>query len=825
MLNRCRSSMSACVRMWPRRLVVVMTMSGLQQGAVRTVYNGGRRTSEQLPRWMNEKDEQKANGQLKATSNGKRLGGSKQRQVSFITEDEFNEVWSVRFMYGELQTVDEVIDILEQKSRVFQPAQLLILLETLYKLHDLHDIARIHQAYGPFIKKMESQPGYCSLLYLLLRTQFYLQDYPVVELLFRWYASCQKPDGTLFIYGLRAMLENNNAVSAKQFFYRFVKSCKELHSNDYMLQLMSSYAIKKGDMHGLNDIFKLWLDNSRIKPSHLSLARAQLEFEKFDTIEGKYYWYQILHHPQVVKSGYHQSDYYLMARFIKRIDESKLPAVSIQKEIQTNSAYSNVSCEARSLLYKQLLHTYMKANDFASLKDMLRIIQQDHEVNISMDFHLVICRYFSKNGLLGDLTSYLKDVVIKLPPSGKPVFDSRLLSIIWRCAVTAYPMLLREFENEFQLLFNQEKYVYCFPWLRNCVKNQLSLDALEARGDGIFSRRTATNSETKKLYRASNHLKRHDVSKVCNMIRKHLDASMRPAFDLYYSLMKYCVNHRQFNMMKFLETSLRPTYRYIPLKVDILTLRARIYQLLDNENLGTGEARGNLKVTSMINAFITTHEQHLNFQNRLQLGTLASKFGLFDLAEQQFAHARRLMRPTERRELYMYYKSLSAFYTLAKRPTCLIDTLRAFNDEPHSSLITHYWLRSIRTHITWLRRNNADEELVNELNKQRSRMVLHYADAKMEGLHSISALTSLLRSWLDQLCEADRAAMDLRREALKKSTDAALAARAHSAPSSAAASCSLASGLPSTQPLAQPNFYTYPYKECEQSIGTHAELP
>ena len=762
---------------------------------------------------------------MKATSNGNRLGWSKQRQVSFITEEEFKAAWSVRFMYGELETVNEVIDILEKKSQAFQPAHLLTLLETLYKLHDLHDIARIYQVYGPLLKNMDSYPGYCELLHLLVKTQFQLQDYPITELLFRLYASCQKPDGKLFMYGLRSMLENNNAVSAKEFYCRFVKTCKELHSSDHILQLMTSYAIKKGDMQGLSDIFQLWLYNSHITPSYVTLARAQLDFERFDTMEGKYYWYQILHHPQVVKSGYHQSDYYLIARFMKRIDRLKLPPASVQKEMQENNAYANISCDAKSLLYKHLLHTYMKANDFASLKDMLRIIQQDSEVSISMDFHLVICKYFSKNGLLGDLTSYLKDVIVKIPHTEKPVFDSRLLSIIWRSAMTAYPMLLREYENEFQVLLNHEEYFYCFPWLQNCVKNLLSLDVLEARGDGIFSVRTATSSETKKLYRAAKHLKRHDAGKVCFMIRKHMDASMRPAFDLYYSLMKYCVNHRQFNTMNFLEANLRPTYRYIPLKVDILTLRAKIYQLLDNQNLNPGEAKGNSQVGTMIKSFITTNEQRLNFQNRLQLGTLASKFGLFELAEEQFAHAKRLMRPTERRELYMYYKSLSAFYSLAKMPTCLIDTLRAFNNEPHSSLVTHYWLRSIRTHIHWLRRNNAEEEVIDELTKQRSKMVLHYANSKMEGLHSISALTTLLRSWLNHLCEADRAAMHLRREALKKSIDIAFTARTHAASSSAAVSCALASGLPSTQPLSQPNFYTYPYKECEQSIGMHAELP
>ncbi|AET38395.1 Pet111p Ecym_2685 [Eremothecium cymbalariae DBVPG len=693
-------------------------------------------------------------GDAGLTSNELRRRTSNQNTISIVSDEEFESSWRQRFLYGELKAVQEVVILKKTKYTMFKPEQLIVLISALKDLERFYDIDRIYKAYHLDWSSLHthmSAETYHTFLKLMIDTQSRVGNYPVVEVLFKQYIKYPDISPSFLAMGLKAMLENKNYITARQFFNYMTQNRDVFPINEHCLLIFLKFTIKNDDLWTLKEVFEMWLNKVDQVPSPKTISMVQLELQRGGFDKGIVYWNHLSRHPKLI-NGEHQKSYYCMVgQLILQLDAEKWPKEQVEKEIRKLLDLFKNNVSAKKYIYFRLMKWFASAGNFQMLKTCLALVHSDAEVQISNTHHQIVCSYFAKYGLLHDLTKYLKDVSV-LPKENGLKFNRQLFSYIWMCSVQGYPMLKQEWENEFKLLYNDRWYSRTFPWLPVSVNNLLCSKNPDMTGDKTKAYRVAGNNSYKILSRVVEYLQRRKINKACSLIMGQVRLGIRPNFSFYYMLLRYCVNHGITRMIRFLCTKLRHTYKYIPIKIEILELRNDIYKSMSLKIRQNGDKAEAIKLAQQkILTFVQQRQQKLNFQNYLQLTLLCSRFSLTKLAPELLLNAKKLTNVTKKYELYLFYRTALMLYVRMREPEKFLHALKEFNENQYSTYITKYWISSTKRQIKLFETKNANKTTLIELYDQVDIMRINYAKVKIEGLEEMLKLITFMKTWLNNL--------------------------------------------------------------------------
>lgn len=668
--------------------------------------------------------------------------GNPTKTTNTVDKKQWEKKWKVRFQNGRIQCVNDVIILKKKGLALFTTSQLLVLLTSLSKLQLFYDIDRVYQVYRSELENAETSMNdkqeLFELLKIMILTESRLHNYDVVALFFRKYIKQPNLHPTYINMGLKALLENNDFITARQFFEHMLNKQDVFPVTHRTLQILLTYINHSDDLLALKTVFESWLQKGPSLPNKDSISLVHKQFLKFDEENSNKYWRLLLSHPRLQETKYEKSDRYAILELMRKF-KNNLAGME-----EVNALLKNISPEEKSYLYWQVLDRYVEQDNYEMLKLTMDQIKDDPEVTVDQHHHASMLKYFAKTGSLGDFINYVKMVRESSPES--LTFNPFLFFQLWECAFQAHPVLRENMEKKMKKLCNHEWYKRTYPWLVKSVESQVFKRTETTSGDDTFSRRNEKRVDTKLLKRLQNILRGRRYRRAKSIILDQARLGIRPNFPFYYTLKKFCVNNGHLPMSNMLDNTLRSTYRIIPVKVSILNLRHNLYRLayqLRKTNQSIEVVRqSSLK---LIDGFVKHHSEKLNFQNYLQLGMLASRYQGRYLCDKMYSKAIQCRDPSDARATYMLYRSLLAYFVRSEEPKKYLSTLRKLNKEPHF-ILTKYLLNTVKYNIAYFDRKSSDntDAMLIEFVKLRER----YAFIKLEGLDAIKELMTFLKAWL-----------------------------------------------------------------------------
>lgn len=667
----------------------------------------------------------------------------REQSTKTISTEEWERLWEVRFRIGELKCVTEVIRMKKDEYAFFTPSQLLVLLTTLTKLRRYYDIDRVYQAYqkewNRVERLIEDKHDLLNFLNIMITTHSHTHNYEAAELFFRKYIKQPKLDPAYINMGLKALLENKDFITARQFFEYMLNNQEVFPVTHGTLRTLLTYINHADDLLALKAVFESWLQKGPSLPNKDNITLVHKQFLKFDEENSNKYWNLLLSHPRLQTTHYKASDRYTVLQSIYQFKNGEFSMNEIEILIP------QINRKERSFLYLQLLNQFVEQNNYDMLQQTITLIKNDPEVDLRQFHHSCILKYYVKKGLLMDFMDHIK--LIQESESNNLILDPYLFFQIWECAFQAYPILRTELELEMKSLFDNRWYKRTYPWLSRSMELQSYEKTSDVTGDDTFSRRNEQRVDTKLLKRVEKILENGRYRRARTIIMDQARLGIRPNFQFFYTLKKFCVNKGHLPMCNILDTTLKSSYRTIPLKVKILNLRANLYKLAyqlrkaqqPNEIMRSQSLK-------MIERFVKEHQRELNFQNYIQLAMLASRYKGRYLCDKLFAKSIVTRDPTDSRATYIIYRSLLAFFVRLKEPKKFLSTLKKLNNESHV-IVTKYLLSTVKYNIAYFDKFNCEDTnaMIVEYEKLRKR----YAFTKLEGLDAIKELMTYLRKWLD----------------------------------------------------------------------------
>ncbi|AMD22396.1 HGR057Cp [Eremothecium sinecaudum] len=673
---------------------------------------------------------------------------------STVSDSDFGNFWKTRFLTGELKLVEEVINLRRSSELKFNFNQLMILLQSLKNSKRFYEINQLYKAYYADLENLQLDPSdktYREFLKIIILAASKTNESDIVENLFRIYIKYPAVEARYITIGMKAMLQNNNYIMARQFYNYMLLNQETFPLVEEHLRTFLKHTIKNNDLVTLKEVFKRWVDEANKLPSYKTIAGVHIAFLKFNCNSGEQHWEEIKLHPKILGSGYNESDYRIVAEFVLKVYNNSWPENSILTKLNELLQDTNPEVSARGYLYLLLLRHFADICDFGNLKGLLSMIQSDVDIKLGTPHHYAACTYFVKNGLLQDLMLYLKTFLIKSPTNNSMNFTAQTCHQIWTCSMQAYPMLYKEFENEFKLLYSNSWYRRTFPWLEATVNNLVTVSH-PTSGDKIMYRRSKDNNDSKILSRVESHINRGKLGQVRRLITNQMKLGIKPSFKVYYYLLRYCVDSGNKSLAKFLNSNLRLTYSKIPLTVEIVNLRIRLYEIMKD-----GVAETQCKISAIhaaqreIVQFIKDNEACLDFENHMQLALLCSRYHIKNVAEQLLLRGKDLMDIKNKKQVYVFYRTAFMVYVRQNAAEKFLHAIKEHNSLSEGKLITKYFIALTKRHINCLHSKGADEKIFNELRVEQEKLRIAYAANKLEGLEKMLELTKLLRAWLDDL--------------------------------------------------------------------------
>lgn len=688
---------------------------------------------------------------------------------NIIEQEEFLQVWESRFKLGEAKCVQDIVHLKKSNSKYFQLNQLLILISTLQKLHKYDDIDRICQVYYndlEFLKSTSNDKEFHNFLKAMIMCESKMSNYPLVESLFKVYLKYSPIESNFIILGLTSMMENKNFITAKQFFYYMLDNQEVFPIDEKCLILFLKYIGKSDDLRSMKNIFELWLKKVDKFPSHSVISLIHRNFIKFNLPTGVNYWNYLLSHPKIINSQYEHSIDFQICEVLHYISSNSNSTEHIQNVIINTLKDLKMSPNDLHNFFSQLLYHFVDQNDFNQLKFVMKLIQNNRHIEFDLKYHMIICKYFAKNGLLQNLIIYLKEMIEIYPNF---TFNKIVLHQLWSCGFQAYPILQDSLKHEFNLLLTNSQYKQVFPWLTYSLKNYFPVRSTIQSGDTTMSSATLHMPFIKLLIRVEKNLQRNRLTKAKQIILDQIRLGIKPNFEFYYSLMKYCINNKYFKLIPFLNENLRSTYRYIPLKVDILSLRKELYGIMSHyiESNITHEV-SKRRVAQILRTFIQNNEHRINFQDCMSLSLISSRFYQPQLSEMLINRGFGIMNHNNRREWYIYYRTALLVYIRTTNPEKFLLILKELNKNEKATLITRYWIQSVKSHIEYFKKKGLDDKMYDYMFLELDKMRIKYATIKSNGLESIADLMDMLKKWLDNEVSRTHLVLDHKQPDLKR---------------------------------------------------------
>lgn len=699
--------------------------------------------SQEVQGWMQQSLNDSKSSQL-AQLTGTYVVSKRNELPKIVSDEKWALEWEKRFRTGDLKCVTDVIQIRKVHGIIFSFTQMMVLISALENLERYYDIDRLYQAYekdwetaGTIISDQEL---YLKYLQLMLKTNNVLRKYEKAENFFKKYIKQSDLDSYFIDIGLRALLENKNYITARQFFQYMLDNQEVFPITEDSLQILLSYISQNDDLSTLKAVFEDWILKYPQPVSNNTLSLIHKQFLKFDREYCNRYWDLLLGHSKLTNSGYKNSTRYhiLVTMYLLKFHKLEFDKVDA---LLSSLEYD---LEEKSFLYSQLLLHFEEQKDLAGLTRVISKMKQEKDIGLTKSDHSIILKYFVKTGSLQHFLGYLKE----LKSTGNLQFDQLLFVQIWECAFQSYPTLRPVLENEFRILFNNKWYKRTFPWLTYSIASQIHRPGSDVSGDDTFVRRIAERADDKFLKRIERALEHGRYRRAKSIIIDQTRLGIRPNFQFFYSLMKFCVNNGYFSMCNILKDTLKSTYRFIPLKVEILEMRMNLYKLADRIRK-TSDNNITIRKESLrvIKEFIETNQERLNFQNYLQLATLSSRYKGKTLCNQLLEKCISMRNTNDRRETYLLYRSLLLFFVRINEPEKYLFTLKQMQSE-ENLIMSKNWLNNIKSNIKYFSKHGHDDkrpEMVQEFNKLREK----YAYQKIEGLESVHDLITFLKKWLD----------------------------------------------------------------------------
>ncbi|CDO92436.1 unnamed protein product [Kluyveromyces dobzhanskii CBS 2104] len=660
-----------------------------------------------------------------------------------IDTADWERLWELRFRAGEFKCVNDVIKMRKEEFTLFTPSQLLVLLTSLRKLHRYYDIDRIYQVYRKDWSRVETlmadQHELLTFLKIMIEAESQVHNFEGAEFFFRKYIKQPILDPAYINMGLKALLENKDFITARQFFEYMLNNQEVFPVTHGTLKILLTYINHADDLLTLKTVFESWLKKGPTLPNKDNITLVHKQFLKFDEENSNKYWNLLLSHPRLQTTNYKNSDRYIVLEHISKLKNGEVSITDTEKLIP------KLCRKERSYLYLQLLNQFVEQDDYALIQKTLTRIRDDPEVQLRQFHHSCLLKYYVKKGLLHEFVGHIKTV--QESDANGLKLDPYLFFQIWECSFQAYPVLRSELEVEMKALFDRRWYKSAFPWLSRALELQSYEKTADTTGDTTFSRRNAQRIDTKLLKRIENILESGRYRRAKMILMDQARLGFRPSFQLFYTLKRFCVNNGHLPMSNILDTTLQSTYRSIPTKVKILNLRANLYKLAyqlrkaqqPNEVMRSASLK-------MIERFVKENQTQLNFQNYIQLATLASRYKGRYLCDKLFAKSIVTRNPTDGRSAYMIYRSLLAFFVRLNEPKKYLSTLKKLNNESEV-FVTKYLLNTVKYNIVYFDKLSCEDTdaMIIEYEKLRKR----YALIRLEGLDAIKELMAYLRKWLD----------------------------------------------------------------------------
>ncbi|CCE90217.1 Pet111p TDEL_0B00880 [Torulaspora delbrueckii] len=708
------------------------------------------------------------------------------RSITIISEEEYCLLWRNSFRTADLTAVEQVLE--RAKCGVlFNIAQIAVLIRALSIVRRNYEIHEIYCAYKEYLPLIDAQATHSSahqeFLETILRVEQSLGNYHLCETLFSDYIKCPNLDPQIILIGLRTFLRNDNLQLAKQFFIQVLDNPETFPITKVELKSFLT------DLSGFNDletaqfVFKLWLskkcDGCTISLDYYPdgdtisiLHRLYLQANDPDGLK------EFLSLEAVKKSGYPSDVMFEVNELCHqlRLDKEMLDESQVAEKVDYFLTLLQHRKSDRRQFYSSLLDSLVKGKNFSSIRHVVSKVRGDTQIRLDGSFHLIIARFFVKQGLLNHLLQYYSDVV-RNQTAGRIRLKVENIEQLWLCALQTYPFLTREITNELKVILDNKIYLRRFTDLRKIIRQTSQVRRRRLMGGDEYIKSALSLTDFRRLQKFEYAVSKNDVAGAITAIMESLKQGTKPQFDFYFCAIRISLTASLPSLAKSLNDILLKSYR-APLKLNILWLRYDAllqYQqtVSKSEMLSFGKVP---LIEAQLKEFHRSHQESLNFQNYLQLSQISIFIRDYHQASLLLNRALGLIDKQDRQQWLMYYMTALKLSTRLYKSQDFLRTLKDWNQNTNASLISHGCIRQIKafTKLFVKRRNqnfDYDYEVAQEISKEIELAVEKYVGLKFEGLNESRKLCKLLTRWLNQ--EMKELARDERKR--RKALDLAVA--------------------------------------------------
>ncbi|SCU89120.1 LAME_0E02278g1_1 [Lachancea meyersii CBS 8951] len=630
-------------------------------------------------------------------------------------------------------------------------------LESLERYHDIHQLFKTHKSILPTLKKDFSIDLYSAFLRIVLKAEFALRNYVVCESLFSEYIKIPNIEPGIVDIGLVTFLKNRNLPLAKEFYVQILKDPDTFPLSPRTLHVFALEVFKVSDLALMKQVIFSWLDSpqlSSLTPLSETFSLFHQLLFKYDDIDGIS---RFLTHPRVLASGYETSDDFALCSFHQSLLIGELGSVEeIDEYLQ--KVFETTQNSRRLNFYMEVIEFGISKNKFSLVRFATAKAQNDASVELTDEFHIRVCRYFVKNGLLNALVQYLTRIVIK--SSGCHI-NHVYVEQLWCCAVKKYPILFKEFTNDFCLLLDQEKANISQSEWGHLVSDKIRISSFKVENSKRASNKYAALSshfspECAKAIQEA--FVSGDATSARTKMLSELQHGIKPSFAVLYLLLKFFMEE-SLEAARIVDQIMRETYPKIPIKVDILWLKynaIRSANFMDrNSVVPAVELEASQIEITKVKDFERERRMHLNFQNYMQLSSISLVLRDAKTAVHMLERGKKRMDPSNERDWYIYYSSALKVHTRARDPVKFLLLLREWNNNDSAQLITRDSLRSCKGFVKYFAKHAwpyeqtiTRRDIMAQIDRELDALLARYVNYKFQGLNDMRMVSHFLRDWI-----------------------------------------------------------------------------
>lgn len=696
------------------------------------------------------------------------MTGANERSIIMTSDQEYRIRWRDDFKRADLSAVQQVLERAKQ-GILYSIPQLVDLIQSLSLVRRNYEIHEIYNAYREYLPLLSGRTDYSSanqkFLEVVLRVEESLSNYHLCENLFSDYIKFPNPDPRIISIGLRTFLRNDNLQLAKQFFIQILDNPETFPITLVQLKQFIRELGSFNDLETVKYIFKLWLSKK------CDESASSLEYyPDFETISMLHRLYlrvnditglgEFLALEAVKNTGYPTDVMLKVNEFCHQLRlKGENRQVSESFDVVDKINYFLAALQHRNLdrkqFYSLILDSLVMRKDFNSIRHVVERIRDDKEIQLDGSFHLIIAKFFVRQGLLNHLLQYYTDVV-RNRAAGRIRLRVAHIQQLWLCALQSYPFLTREITNELRVILEDERYLREFGDLRNVLRQTSQVRRTRIMGGYEYQKSALSEIDFRRLREFEDALAQGDVAGATQTVLESLKQGTKPQFDFYFCAIRICLNSSLPSLAKLLNDIVSKSYK-VPLKLNILWLRYDVLQQYQS-TVSKSEMLSFSKVPlieSQLKDFQRSNQDSLNFQNYLQLSQISIFIRDYREASSLVEKASKRINEQDKQQWLMYYMTALKLSTRLYNARDFLRLLQEWNRNSNARLISRGCIRQLKAYTKLFSKRQAqlldyDDELAGEISKEVELAVEKYVGLKFEGLNESRKLCRLLAKWLNQ---------------------------------------------------------------------------